>query len=114
MHELDAETAAALAEFRGEPLILGLKTLACDVARALAASRAAIVWLHSLTSVAAGAAEAVAGLPGHLVMSSLVELHAPPLATKLARRPGVSSLPFLQRVGPEIAAALAAGLAESA
>lgn len=106
VHELDAESAAALAEFRGEFLILGLKTLTPDVARSLAASRAANVWLHSLTSVAPEAAEAIASLPGHLVMSGLVELDSLPLATKLAQRPGVLSLPCLKRVGPEVAAAL--------
>lgn len=106
VHELDEAAAAALAEFRGEFLILGLKTLTPDVARALAASPAANVWLHSLTSVAPEAAAAIASLPGHLVMSGLVELDSPPLARKLAQRPGVLSLPHLKRVGPEIAAAL--------
>ena len=106
VHELDEETAAAIAEFRGEFLILGLKTLTPDVARALAASRAANVWLHSLTSVAPEAAEAITLLPGHLVMSGLVELDSPSLARKLAQRPDVLSLPSLKRVGPEVAAAL--------
>lgn len=106
VHELDEETAAALAGFRGEFLILGLKTLSPDVARALAASRAAHVWLHSLTAVAPEAAEAIAWLPGHLVMPGLVELDSPTLASKLAQRPGVLSLPYLKRVGPEVAAAL--------
>jgi hypothetical protein len=106
VHDLNEEEAAVLAGFRGEFLILGLKTLTPGVARALAASRAANVWLHSLTSVAPEAAEAIASLPGHLVMSGLVELDSLPLARKLAQRPDVLSLPYLKRVEPEIAAAL--------
>lgn len=106
VEEVDAEVAAVLAGFRGEFLILGLRTLKPEVARVLAASRSATVWLHSLTSVEAESAEAMASLRGHLVMSGLVALESLPLARKLAQRPGVLSLPSLQRVSAEIAAAL--------
>ena len=95
-----------IAEFRGEMLILGLKSLSLEVAQALADSQAATVWLHSVTSVAPEAAEALAEVPGHLVLSGLVELDSVPLAEKLARRPGVLSFPYLKRITPEIAVAL--------
>ena len=104
--EVSPEEAAALAEFRGEMLILGLRSLSPEVARAIAKSRAATVWLHSVTAVAPEAAETIAGLSGHLVLSGLVELESVPLAKKLAQRPGVLSLPYLKQIGPEIAAAL--------
>lgn len=105
-HEISPEEAAALAEFRGEILILGLRSLSPEVARAIAKSRAATVWLHSITTVAPEAAEAIAGLSGHLVLSGLMELDSVPLAKKLAQRPGVLSLPSVKQIGPEIAAAL--------
>jgi hypothetical protein len=105
-HELSPEEAAALAEFRGEMLILGLRSLSPEVARAIAKSRAATVWLHSVTAVAPEAAEALAGLSGQLVLSGLVELDSVPLAKKLAQRLGVLSLPYLKQIGPEVAAAL--------
>jgi hypothetical protein len=85
-HEVSPEEAAALAEFRGEMLILGLRSLSPEVARAIAKSRAATVWLHSVTAVAPEAAEAIAGLSGHLVLSGLVELDSVPLAEKFARQ----------------------------
>lgn len=103
-----ADVAAALAEFRGEMLVLGLKTLPPDVARALEKSRVATVWLHSVTAVGPEAAAAIAGVAGDLVLSGLVELDSLPLAGKLARRPGPASFPYLRSIGPEIAAALAA------
>ncbi len=49
-HEMSPEEAVALAEFRGEMLILGLRSLSPEVARAIAKSRAATVWLHSVTA----------------------------------------------------------------
>ena len=105
-HDLSPEEAAALAEFRGQMLILGLTSLSPEVARAIAKSQAATVWLHSITAVAPEAAEAIAGLSGHLVLSGLVKLDSVPLAKKLAQRPGVLSLPYLKQIEPEIAAAL--------
>ena len=105
-HEVSPEEAAALAEFHGEMLILGLRSLSPEVARAIAKSRAATVWLHSVTAVAPEAAEAIAGVSGHLVLSGLVELDSVPLAKKLAQRPGALSLHYLKQIGPEIAAAL--------
>ena len=105
-YEMNPEVAAALAEFRGEMLILGLRSLSPEVAQALAKSQAATVWLHSVTSVAPEAAEAIARVPGHLVLSGLAELDSVPLAEKLAQRPGALSLPYLKQITPEIAAAL--------
>jgi hypothetical protein len=105
-HEMSTEVAAALAEFRGEMLILGLRSLSPEVARALEKSKAATVWLHSVTEVAPEAAEAIVRLQGHLVLSGLVKLDSVPLAKKLARRPGALSLPSLKEIGPEVALAL--------
>ena len=105
-HQIRPEVAAALAEFDGEMVILGLRSLSPEVARAIATSRAATVWLHSVTALAPEAADALAGVRGNLVLSGLVELDSVPLAKKLAQRPGVLSLPRLKQIGPEIAAAL--------
>lgn len=105
-HEINSETAAVLAQFRGEMLILGLKSLSPDVAQALAKSRAATVWLHSVTKVVPEAAVILAKLPGHLVLSGLEELDSVALAEKLARRPGVLSFPYLKQITPETAVAL--------
>jgi hypothetical protein len=105
-YEMSPKLAAVLAEFRGEMLILGARSLSSEVARALEKSKAATVWLHSVTEVAPEAAEAIARVPGHLVLSGLVKLDSVPLAKKLARRPGALSLPYLKEIGPEIAAAL--------
>lgn len=106
-YEIRPDVAAVLAEFEGELLILGLRSLSPDVARALAKSRADTVWLHSVTSLDPEAADALAGMPGNLVLSGLVKLDAVPLAKKLARRPAVLTLPYLKQIGPEVAAALA-------
>lgn len=107
MNDASPGVAAALAEFQGEMLILGLRSLSPQVARELASSRAATVWLHSLTAVSPEAAAAIAAVPGHLVLSGLVKLESVPLARKLARRPAALSLPYLEQIGPEVAAALA-------
>ena len=88
-YEITPAVAEALAEFRGEMLILGIKSLSPEVATALAKSQAANVWLHSVTSVSPEAAEAIVKLPGHLFLTSLAELDSVPLAEKLAARPGV-------------------------
>lgn len=106
-YELTPELAETLAEFRGELLILGIRSLSPEVATALAKSQAANVWLHSVTSVSPEAAEAIVKLPGHLFLTSLAELDSVPLAEKLAARPGALSFPYLTTISPEIAAALA-------
>ncbi len=106
-YEITPEVAEALAEFRGEMLILGIKSLAPEVATALAKSKAANVWLHSVTSVSPEVAETIAKMRSHLLLSSLSELDSVPLAEKLASRPGALSLPYLKKVTPEIAGALA-------
>jgi hypothetical protein len=62
-YEITPVVAEVLAEFRGEMLILGLKSLSPEVAAALAKSQAANVWLHSVTSVSPEAAEAIVKLP---------------------------------------------------
>ena len=106
-YEITPEVAQVLAEFRGDTLILGIKSLSPAVAQALAKSQAANVWLHSVTSVSPEAAQAIVQLRGHLVLTSLTELDSVPLATKLASRPGALSFPYLKTIRPEIAAALA-------
>lgn len=106
-HEITPEVAGVLAEFQGEMLILGLRTLPPEVALALARSRASAVWLHSLTSVSPESAAALVKLPGHLILSGLAELDSPPLAAKLAARPKALSFPYLRNITPEIADALA-------
>ena len=105
-HQMRPDVAATLAEFDGEIVILGLRSLSPEVARALATSKATTVWLHSVTALATEAADALAGLRGNLVLSGLAKLDSVPLARKLAQRPGVLSLPYLKQIGPEIAAAL--------
>jgi hypothetical protein len=105
--DVSPEVATVLAEFRGEMLILGLRSLSPAVARALAKSRAATVWLHSVTAVTPEAAAAIAEVPGQLVVSGLVKLESVPLARKLARRPAALSFPYLREISPEVAAALA-------
>ncbi|MFM8251798.1 MAG: hypothetical protein ACKOBW_09410 [Planctomycetota bacterium] len=105
--EITADVAAALAQFRGEMLILGLKTLTPEVAQALAKSQVATVWLHSVTSVTPEVAEWLSQVRGELVMSGLVELDSLPLAEKLARRPAALAFPYLKQVTVETAAALA-------
>ena len=104
---MSPEVAAVLAEFRGEMLILGLRELSLEVAKTLATSQAATVWLHSVTAVTPDAASAIAEVPGDLVLSGLVKLESVPLARKLSRRPAALSLPYLREIGPEVAAALA-------
>jgi hypothetical protein len=105
--ELTPETAAALAEFRGEMLMLGVRSLTPETAAALAKSRAENLWLHSVTSLSPEAAETLAKLRGHLILTGLTQLESVPLAKKLAQRPGALSFPYLKSLTPEIAAALA-------
>ncbi len=104
--EISPEVAAVLAEFRGEFLILGIRSLTPEVAAALANSRAANVWLHNITSVPPAAADAIVTVPGHLVLTGLAELTSPVLAEKLARRPGALSLPYVKEITPPVASAL--------
>jgi hypothetical protein len=106
-YEITPAVAEALAEFRGEMLILGLKSLSPEVAAALAKSQAANVWLHSVTSVSPEVSEALVKLPGHLFLTGLAELESVPLAEKLAARPGALSFPYLTTISPGIAVALA-------
>jgi len=104
--EITPEVAAVLAEFRGEFLILGIRSLTPEVATALANSRAANVWLHNITSISSVAADAIVKLPGHLVLTGLAELTSPALAEKLARRPGALSFPYVKSITVPIATAL--------
>lgn len=100
------ETARVLAGFRGEMLILGIRSLSPAVARELASSQVATVWLHSITRLDSDTAAVLATRPGQLVMSGLVELDSVPLAEKLALRPGALSFPHLKRISPAVAVAL--------
>jgi hypothetical protein len=106
-NEISLEVAETLAKFRGDTLILGIGSLSPEVAMALASSRAANVWLHSITKVESEAAEVIAKLRGHLILTGLTELDCVPLAEKLAARPGALSFPYLRTITPEVAAALA-------
>lgn len=104
--EISPDVAAALAEFRGEFLILGIRSLTPEVASALAQSRAANVWLHNITNVPAAATDAIIKLRGHLVLTGLTELTSPALAEKLAKRPGALSFPYMKSITLPIATAL--------
>ncbi len=106
-HELSPPAAAALAEFRGEMLILGLKNLTADVASALSTAKAATVWLHSVTSLSPEVAASLAKMPPKLVLTGLTELDSIPLAEKLVSSPRALSFPYLKSISPEIAAVLA-------
>lgn len=106
-YEITPDVAEALARFRGDTLILGIKSLSPEVAAALAKSRTANVWLHSVTSLSPEAAATIAKMRSHLLLTSLSELDSVPLAEKLASRPGALSFPYLKSITPEIAAALA-------
>lgn len=106
-NEITPEVAEVLAEFQGDTLILGIKSLSPEVAAVLAKSQAANVWLHSLTAVSPEAAETLGKMRSHLSLTSLSELDSIPLAEKLASRPGALSFPYLKRISPEVAAALA-------
>ncbi len=106
-HELSPPAAAALADFSGEMLILGLKNLTPDVASALANAKAATVWLPSLTSLSPEVAASLAKMPAHLVLTGLTALDSIPLAEKLASSPGALSFPYLKNLSPEIATVLA-------
>jgi hypothetical protein len=101
------EVAEALAEFRGDTLILGIEQLSPAVAVALAKSQAANVWLHSVTVLSNEAADAIVKLRGHLILTGLTELDSVPLAAKLASRPAALSFPFLKVISPDVAEALA-------
>jgi len=105
-YEITPEVAQVLAGFRGEMLILGLKSLSPEVAAALAESRAANVWLHSVTSVSPEASDAISKLRGHLVLTGLAKLDSVPLAEKLVARPDALSFPYLKKMTPEVALAL--------
>lgn len=105
--EIAPEVAEVLASFRGDTLILGIKSLSPEVAAALAKSQAANVWLHSITTVSPEAADAISKLRGHLVLTNLTELDSVTLAGKLAARPGALSFPFLKTISAEVASALA-------
>jgi hypothetical protein len=107
VEEISPEVAGVLAEFKGEFLILGIRSISPAVAEALAKSRVANLWLHSVTSVLQGSAEFLSTIPGHLVMTGLTRLDSVALAEKLASRPGALSFPYLKALLPEVAEALA-------
>ncbi|VTR99827.1 hypothetical protein [Tuwongella immobilis] len=104
--EISPEVANTLAEFRGEFLILGIRSLTPEVAAALANSQAETIWLHSISSVSPAAAEAIVDVRGHLVLTGLAELNSPALAAKLAKRPGLLSFPYLKQITLPVATAL--------
>jgi hypothetical protein len=107
VQEISPEVAEVLAEFEGEFLILRIRSLPPAVAEALAKSRAANLWLPSVTSIFDGSAESISTVPGHLVMTGLTRLDSPALAKKLALRPGPLSFPYLEEISPEIGKVLA-------
>jgi hypothetical protein len=107
VEEISPQVAEVLAEFEGEFLILGIRSISPAVAEALAKSRVANLWLHSVTTVFRGAAESLSAVPSHLVMTGLTTLDSVALAEKLASRPGALSFPYLEVLLPEVAEALA-------
>lgn len=104
--EITPEVAAVLAEFRGEMLMLGLRSLSPDVAAALTKSQAASIWLHNVTSVSSETAELLIMFPGKIFLTSLTELDSVLLAEKLASQSGPLSFPYLKTISPEVALAL--------
>ncbi|MEZ6141082.1 MAG: hypothetical protein R3B84_10975 [Zavarzinella sp.] len=104
---ITTEVAAELARFRGEMLILGIKSLSPELAKVLSGSKVASIWLHSVTSVSPEAASTIANFPGELVMTGLSELESVPLAQKLVSRKSALSFPYLYSMSSEIADVLA-------
>jgi hypothetical protein len=108
---LDADTATALAEFKGLYLGLnGLPTLDAETAKALAEFKGEQLRLNGLTTLDAGAAKALAGSPawnGNL--SSIVAFESPDsveIAAALATKKGPLSLPNLAKISPKTLTAL--------
>ena len=110
---LDAATAKALAEFKGQLLSLnGLTTLDADAAKALAEFRQSLRLngLNGLTTLDAATAKTLAALDkwdGDL--SSIVAIESPDsveIAATLATRKGPLRLPNLKKISPKTLAAL--------
>jgi hypothetical protein len=108
---LDADTASALAEFKGLYLGLnGLPTLDAETAKALAEFKGEQLRLNGLTTLDAGAAKALAGSPawnGNL--SSIVAFESPDsveIAAALSTKKGPLSLPNLAKISPKTLTAL--------
>jgi hypothetical protein len=108
---LDAATAKALAEFKGQDLSLnGLTTLDADTAKALAESKGHVLSLDGLTTLDAGAAKALASSRAwNGQLPTLTALDSPDsvaVAKALATREGPLSLPTLKKISPKTLTAL--------
>jgi hypothetical protein len=105
--ELDAETATALAEFRGERLSLdGLTKLDAVVAQAFARDGRTMLFLNGLTTLDADTAKALKGFK-ELSLDGLTTLDAD-TATALAANGEALSLNGLKTLDADTAEALAA------
>ena len=104
---LDADTAKALAEFKGISLSLnGLTTLDADTAKALAGSKAWNGQLPKLTTLDADTAKELAEFKGYLVLNGLTTLDAD-TAKALAGFKGSLALNGLTTLDADTAKALA-------
>ena len=105
---LDAETAKALAEFKGDALYLrGLTTLDAETARALAEFKGKILSLDGLTTLDAETAKALAEFKGEfLSLSALTTLDAE-TSKALAEFEGYLRLDGLTTLDAEMAKRLA-------
>ncbi len=106
LEAITPEVAAELAAFRGEMLILGVRSLSPQTAAVLAESKVASIWLPSLTTVSLEAATFLSTVRGDLALTALTELESVSLAEKLAARNAALSFPYLRSVSVDIAAAL--------
>ena len=103
---LDADTAKALAEFKGTGLVLnGLTTLDADTAKALPQFKGKYLHLRGLTTLDADAAKALALAPTwDGALPSMLALDSPDsvaIAQALATRQGPLSLPNLKKLSPK-------------
>ena len=103
LKSLDADTAKALGEFKGQSLKLnGLTTLDVATATALAERTRGGLYLNGLTTLDAATAKAIAGSPAwNGDLSSIVAFESPDsveIAATLAKRKGPLRLPNLKKL----------------
>ena len=107
---LDAATAKALAEFKGQELFLGLTSLDADLAKTLAGSTAWDGRVPKLTTLDIDIAKTLAALDKwDGTLSSIVAIESPDsveIAAALATRKGPLSLPNLKKISPKTLTAL--------
>ena len=107
LESLDAETAKALAGFRGPLHLNGLTTLDAEAAKALGECKGSRLYLNGLTTLSADAATALAECKGPLHLDGLTTISAD-AATALAGCKGYRlSLDGLTTISADAAKALA-------